>query len=197
MTAPFPFASADRRIVLASGSPRRRELLGLFGVEFDIVPADVDETPRAGETPVALVARLAAAKALAVAAGQPADAVVIGADTIVDVDGAILGKPIDAADAAAMLRQLSGRAHQVHTAIAVRAGGTAHSGSSTTDVTFAELSAAEIDWYVDTGEPLDKAGAYGLQGHAGIFVSSVVGSVSGVLGLPLDVLVRLLRAALP
>jgi len=165
----------------------------MLGLTFDVVPAEVDETPQPGEPPFALVARLAAAKAMAVARGEASDAVVIGADTIVDVDGAIFGKPVDDEHARRMLRQLSGRMHYVHTGVAVVSGGTTQFGASTTAVTFVDLADAEIEWYVGTGEPLDKAGAYGLQGHAGIFVSSVAGSVSGVLGLPLDVLITLLR----
>jgi len=167
----------------------------MLGLTFDVIPADVDETPQPGEPPFALVERLAVAKAMAVARGQASDAVVIGADTIVDVEGAILGKPVDAEHACRMLRQLSGRMHNVHTGVAVVSGGTAQFGASTTAVTFVDLADAEIEWYVGTGEPLDKAGAYGMQGHAGVFVSSVAGSVSGVLGLPLDVLITLLRAA--
>lgn len=169
-------------------------MLGLLGTEFDVVPADVDETPLPSETPAALILRLAAGKATEVARGQAPDAVVVGADTIVDVDGEILGKPVDAEDACRMLRLLSGRTHYVHTGVAVVTGGAMLCGTSTTAVTMVELTDAEIAWYVGTGEPLDKAGAYGLQGHAGIFVSSVAGSVSGVLGLPLDVLITLLRA---
>ena len=169
-------------------------MLGLLGIEFDVVPADVDETPLPSETPAALILRLAAGKATEVARGQASDAVVVGADTIVDVDGAILGKPGDVEHARRMLRLLSGRTHYVHTGVAVVTGGAMQCGTSTTAVTMVELTDAEIEWYVGTGEPLDKAGAYGLQGHAGIFVSSVAGSVSGVLGLPLNVLITLLRA---
>jgi len=183
---------ADRTLVLASGSPRRRELLALLGVEFDVVPADVDESPLLGEVPSDMVIRLAEAKATTVAVDRPTTSIVIGSDTIVDVDGEILGKPVDEADARRMLRLLSGRVHRVHSAVAVVDGGTCSTGVSTTDVTFAEMTDGEIDWYVATGEPLDKAGAYGLQGAAGIFVRSVSGSVSGVLGLPLDVVTALL-----
>ena len=193
MTPPYPFPAAlsGRRIVLASGSPRRRELLALLGIAFDVVPADIDETPLPGEGVDEMVRRLAAGKAVAVAAGP--DDVLIGSDTAVEVDGEILGKTADPADAARMLRRLSGRAHRVHTAVAVAVGRRITGEDETvSEVTFAAMSDAAVVWYVATGEPLDKAGAYGLQGIGGAFVESVTGSVTGVLGLPLDVVVRLL-----
>jgi nucleoside triphosphate pyrophosphatase len=171
-------------LVLASGSPRRRELLALLGRQFDVVVPDVDETPRPGEAATELVARLARTKALTGAAVHH-DAVVIGADTSVEVDGAILGKPVDDVDARRMLRALSGRIHAVHTAVAVAADGGVVTATTTSDVTFAALSDADIAWYLATGEPFDKAGAYALQGAGGVFVTTVSGSVSGVLGLPL------------
>jgi septum formation protein len=171
-------------LVLASGSPRRHELLALLGCQFDVVVADVDETPRPGETAIQLVARLAQEKAVAVAATHD-DAVVIGADTAVEVDGEIFGKPVDDVHARRMLRALSGRTHAVHTAVAVAADGAVVTATTTSDVTFAALSEADIEWYLATGEPFDKAGAYALQGAGGVFVTTVSGSVSGVLGLPL------------
>lgn len=189
----LPPSITDRRLVLASASPRRRELLGLLGIDFDVVPADIDETPLTDEPVDAMVQRLAAAKALAVDPGD--GAIVIGSDTAVEIDGEILGKPSGTADAARMLRRLSGREHRVHTAVAVAAGGAVVGADETISaVTFVDMSDAAIEWYVATGEPLDKAGAYGLQGIAGAFVSSVTGSVTGVLGLPLDVVIRLLGA---
>jgi septum formation protein len=178
--------------VLASGSPRRRELLALLGVEFTVVAPDVDETPRPGETPPDLVGRLAVAKAAAVAVRQP-DAVVIGADTAVAVGDEIFGKPIDADDARRMLRALSGRTHVVHTGVAVAADGDVTTANTSSDVTFGPLSDADIEWYVGTGEPFDKAGAYALQGAGGVCVTTVSGSVSGVLGLPLHETAGLLR----
>ena len=156
---------------------------------------DVDETPLAGEAPGAMVTRLAVAKVSAVTSGQAGGTIVIGADTTVELDGRIIGKPSDKADAGRILAMLSGRTHHVHTAVAVGvAGGAMEGGSTCTEVQFAALEPAVIEWYVDTGEPMDKAGAYGLQGLGSILVSSVTGSVSGVLGLPLDVVAALLTA---
>lgn len=174
-------------LVLASASPRRRELLALLGRPFEVVVADVDETVLAGESPAAAAERLARAKATAVArVGARAGAVTIGADTIVVLDDEILGKPHDAAEAASMLRALSGRAHDVLTGVAVvDAAGDIASFVTRTEVTFVELSAAQIDAYVATGDPLDKAGAYGIQGPAGAFVAEIHGSYHNVVGLPL------------
>jgi septum formation protein len=178
-------------IVLASSSPRRRELLALLDVEFEVVVPDVDETPRSGEAAAELVARLAVDKARAIAAERP-DAVVIGADTAIDLDGEILGKPVDVADARRMLQALGGRTHAVHTGVAVVGDGPPRTAVTSTAVTFARLTAADIERYVATGEPLDKAGAYALQGAGGRLVVSVAGSVSGVLGLPLHETAHLL-----
>lgn len=177
------------RIVLASSSPRRRELLVSLGVDPVIVVPGVDETPLPGETPAAMVARLAAAKSAAVTVG-PVD-LVVAADTTVDVDGEVFGTPVDAADARRMLHRLAARSHLVHTAVAVRRGSAARSATVTTRVRMGPLSDADIDWYVATGEPLDKAGGYALQGRAAGFVDEVEGSVSGVIGLPLSTLRRL------
>jgi septum formation protein len=171
-------------LVLASGSPRRRELLGGFGHPFRTVSPDVDETPLPGESPLAHVTRLAFDKARAVLGD-----VVVAADTTVDLDGTILGKPVDAVDARRMLSALSGRTHRVHTAIVVRRGDRIAHDVVSTEVTFVELSEAAIEWYVSTGEPMDKAGAYAIQGAGGAFVSAVQGSVSNVVGLPLAELV--------
>lgn len=186
--------SSDRRLVLASGSPRRRQLLAEQGLLFEVRPVDLDETPRPGESGCELVLRLAEQKALAAArAGE----VVLAADTAVVVDGAVLGKPADDAEATAMLRQLSGRWHEVLTGVAVcdldRALRLAL--VETTRVRFATLSEAEIGWYVATGEPADKAGAYAIQGYGAIFIEQIEGSYSNVVGLPLSTTYRLLRQA--
>jgi septum formation protein len=193
VVAPFPIVGRTDRspLVLASSSPRRRELLGRIGLTFDVDHADVDETPRTGEPPVALVERLAAAKARAVVGRRP-EATVIGADTVVDVDGEVFGKPIDADDARRMLRVLSGRTHLVHTCVAVLAEERLRSAGTTSAVTFVGLSPDVIEWYIGTAEPFDKAGAYALQGLGAVLVAAVEGSVTGVLGLPLDVTVELL-----
>jgi len=185
--------------VLASASPRRAELLRSAGLEFDVVPADVDESRIPGESAADYVARLSVEKASAVAERLDGDAVVIGADTTVDVDGEILEKPVDDADARRMLWLLSGRTHAVHTAVTAmspepgsagtsmfpqtRAGGT--SIVVTTAVTFVALTDAAIEWYLATGEHTDKAGAYAIQGAAAAFVERVDGSVTNVIGLPL------------
>lgn len=176
-------------IILASGSPRRRELLEQLGLTLTIISPDVDESPHGAEDPVAYVRRVALAKVFAVDA--PADALVIAADTTVDLDGEILAKPDDAAHATAMLRRLSARTHRVHTGVAVRLGDTHVVEVITSLVTFTPLTPAMIEWYVATGEPIDKAGAYAVQGAGGVFVQRVRGSVSNVVGLPLHAVVRL------
>ncbi len=181
----------DERLVLASASPRRAALLARAGYAFDVVPANVDESRRPSEAAAAYVARLARDKAAAVAGRYP-ERFVIGADTAVVVDGAVLGKPRDTDDAARMLRLLSGRTHQVLTGVAVRRGARCAGAVETSVVHFAVLDAGQIAWYVGTGEPADKAGAYGLQGDGGRFVTRVDGSRSNVVGLPLDRLERLL-----
>jgi septum formation protein len=175
-------------LVLASASPRRRELLARLGVPFAVAAPDVDETPVPGEASLALVRRLAAAKAAAVTGP-----LVLAADTVVEIDAALLGKPVDEADARRMLRRLSGRTHHVHTAVAVRAGERVEIDTATTAVRFVALTPPAIDWYVATGEPFDKAGAYAIQGAGGIFVEAVRGSVSNVVGLPLSTTVDLLH----
>ena len=173
-------------LVLASGSPRRRELLGQLGLAFIVMSPDVDETPLGHEDPRRYVARVAAAKAAVVAQrADAAGAVVLAADTTVELDGTILGKPTDAADAARMLHALAGRDHQVHTGVGLAHGGHVHVVTVTTTVSFAPLGPGEIAWYVATGEPMDKAGAYALQGIGGAFVVAVHGSVTNVIGLPL------------
>ena len=175
-------------IVLASASPRRLDLLRRIGVEPTVHPADVDEAPRAGESPHALVRRLARKKAEAT---PDTDVLVVAADTVVVLDDQILGKPADDAEARAMLRSLSGRSHTVLTGVHVLHGGRAAADVERTVVDFRPLSDDEIDAYVATGEPFDKAGGYGIQGAAGVFVRSITGSDSNVVGLPLATLVRL------
>ena len=181
-------------LVLASASPRRRELLRLAGLEPTVRPADVDETPLDGEDPVAHVVRLAKTKACAVPVTD--GEVVLAADTVVIVDGVVLGKPRDVSDAGQMLRRLRGRAHTVATGVAVAQ----HSGAVaqtvvSTEVVFATISDAAIDAYVATGEPLDKAGAYAIQGGAAAFVTRINGSWTNVVGLPVVETLDLLRDA--
>jgi septum formation protein len=184
-------------LVLASGSPRRQELLRGLGLDFTVAPADIDETEHAGEAPVDYVGRVATAKVLAVveALGAPGGTCVLGADTTVDVDGAILAKPVDDAHARRMLAMLAGRTHQVHTGVVTWHSGTVRSVTVTTDVTFAPLDDAQINWYLAIGEHRDKAGAYGMQGAGGALVTGIEGSPSNVIGLPLAETVGLLRAA--
>jgi septum formation protein len=179
------------RLILASASPRRAELLRAAGFEFDVVPADVDERPQPGEQPDAYVCRVALDKARAVAACL-SDAVVLAADTCVVVDGLILGKPADGDDAARMLQMLSGRSHVVLTGVAVIGPAGIRVEASSSHVVVAGLSSVEIAWYVASGEPADKAGAYAIQGLASRFVEAVDGSYSNVVGLPVALVYRLL-----
>ncbi|MBI43270.1 Maf family protein [Marinobacter lutaoensis] len=171
-------------LILASGSPRRAELLAQMGLAFEVCPADVDETPVAGETPEAYVARLAREKALAVAAARP-DARVLGADTSVVLGQEILGKPEGPEQAVATLARLSGCRHRVLTAVALVHRGECRSRLVATEVVFRPLTRSEIEAYVASGEPMDKAGSYGIQGLGGIFVKELRGSYSAVVGLPL------------
>jgi septum formation protein len=180
------------RIVLASQSPRRRELLSLIGVAHEVRPADLDESVLPGETPTVHCERLAREKAARIASEVP-DAIVIGADTIVVLDGEILGKPADETEAASMLQRLSGRTHTVHTAIAVSRNRRIFSGVESVEVTFRPLTEAQIASYVSTGEPMDKAGAYGIQGFGATIVERVHGDYFAVMGLALGRLVGLLR----
>ena len=189
----------DRRLVLASASQRRSELLGSVGLAFEVVPADIDETVLPGETPSAYVARLSQEKAAAVAGRVDDRAIVLAADTTVDVDGRILEKPADDADARRMLRLLSGRTHLVHTGVTVSPSSQRGAPGTATDVvetavTFVELTDRAIDWYVSTGEHAGKAGGYGIQGAAGAFVERLDGSVTNVIGLPLAQSLALLAA---
>jgi septum formation protein len=176
-------------VVLASASPRRRDLLTNLGVRFTVRAPDIDESPNDGEAPVEYVRRLASAKAAAVDAVS--DELVIAADTTVDLESRILGKPVDSRDAASMLRRLSGRTHRVHTGVAVRCNGQELVEVCSTLVTFVPLDDATIQWYLSTGEPMGKAGAYALQGAGAVLVESVQGSVSNVIGLPMHVVVEL------
>jgi septum formation protein len=183
---------SDIRVVLASSSPRRRELLNLVGISHEVRPANLDETRRARETPRRYAERLAREKASAIAQRDP-DLITIGADTIVVVDRKILGKPVDKADAARMLRLLSGREHTVITAVAVARGKELQSAVEQVRVKFRQLREEEIDAYIATGEPMDKAGAYGIQGFGATIVERVEGDYFAVMGLPLVRLVALLR----
>jgi septum formation protein len=177
-------------IILASQSPRRRELLTLIGIPHDVRPADIDETPWPDEAPVPHCLRLAREKAQALARVS-SDAVVIGSDTIVVIDGAILGKPRDTADAADMLRRLSGRTHLVHTAVAVAHGDRIVGEVESVSVTFRALDDEMIRAYIATGEPMDKAGAYGIQGFGATIVARVDGDYFAVMGLALGRLITL------
>lgn len=197
----------EPRIYLASQSPRRRELLAQIGVRFDLLlfrggeraDPETDETPRPGEPPEAYALRVAAAKAAhgarLVGLRRLPPRPVLAADTTLDVDGAIVGKPADDADAAAILQRLSGRSHRVLTAIAVAHADRVATRLSASAVRFRPLADDEIRRYVASGEPRDKAGAYGLQGRAAMFVESVAGSPSGIVGLPLCETALLLREA--
>lgn len=183
------------RLILASESPRRAELLTWAGFTFDAIPASIDETPHDREAPASYVLRVARAKAAAVAAGADASQVILAADTTVVVDGELLGKPDDGPHAAAMLRRLSGRTHEVLTGVVVRANGAEHTEVVTTMVRFVGLTDAEIDWYVATGEPLGKAGGYGIQGRASRFIDAIDGSWSNVVGLPVATVYALIKRA--
>jgi septum formation protein len=188
---------AEEFVFLASGSPRRRDLLAQIGVSFQLVAVEIDESVRPGEDPAAYVARLAAAKASAGAAVRPAgrEAPVLAADTAVLLGGDILGKPADAADGARMLRRLSGRTHEVLTAVALAGAAGIESRLSRSTVSFRAISDAEIHDYWRTGEPCDKAGGYAIQGRAAVFVQDLRGSFSGVMGLPLYETAALLDGA--
>ena len=193
------------RIHLASRSPRRRELLVQMGVRFDTVAfrgfpredGEIDETPHAGEVPLVYVERVARAKAehgwRMVGWRRLMPRPVLAADTTLEFEGGVIGKPVDAEDAKAILRRLSGNTHRVLTAVAVAFESRVESLVSVSEVRFAELSESAIRDYVASGEPMDKAGAYGIQGRAGIFVAHLAGSYSGVMGLPIHETAVLLR----
>jgi septum formation protein len=184
-------------VYLASASSRRRELLQQIGVPFRVIAADVDESPLQDEAPMTYVSRLAAAKADVgwQCLREPAEAPVLAADTAVVFDGFILGKPLDRRDAELMLQKLSGRTHEVLTAVALRSPAGLKTRVSRSLVTFRPIEAAEAQAYWDTGEPCDKAGGYAIQGHAAVFVADLKGSYSGVMGLPLFETAELLASA--
>jgi septum formation protein len=182
------------RLILASASPRRAELLRAAGFQFEVQASDVDETPAAGESPREYTLRVARDKARHVAAlGSSAGAVVLAADTEVVADCRILGKPRDPAHAASILRLLSGAAHEVLTAVVVKVGDREVADVVTTVVHVAPLTDEDINWYVASGEPMGKAGAYGIQGRAARFIERIDGSWSAVVGLPVATVHRLLR----
>lgn len=182
-------------LILASSSPRRRELLERIGLSFTTEVADVDEDRHAGEDPIAYVERVAGAKGDAVAArlGRPRETVILAADTTVDLDGEILAKPVDDDDARRMLSRLSHRTHLVHTAVYCWSAHGVHATTVSTEVTFSRLSDATIDWYLSMGEHLDKAGAYGMQAAGGALVERIDGSPTNVIGLPLAETIAVLR----
>lgn len=179
-------------LVLASQSPRRAELIGRLGLEFQTLPADLDESYMAGETPPQHAERLSREKALAIAAGRP-EALVIGSDTIVVIDGEVLGKPRDRDHAIAMLTRLSGREHEVCTGVAVAHRGKVESDLERVRVRFRTLDPRACEEYVATGEPMDKAGAYGIQGFGSALVEGIEGDYFAVMGLPLGLLVSLVQ----
>ena len=180
-------------LLLASSSPRRRQLLRLIGLQFEIEPSSVDEVARDGEAPADFALRAAREKALDVAARHP-ERLVLGSDTVVEIDGRILGKPSDQEDAVRMLSDLSGREHLVHTAVALAAKRECHDLVDSTRVRVLEVDEPTIRWYVATGEPMDKAGAYAIQGLAGLMVAGIDGSPHTVVGLPIHRLPELFAA---
>lgn len=191
-----PMTRIPPLIVLASASPRRRELLAQIGVPHVVLAVDIDETPLPGEAPASLALRLARDKALAGLARDGGGRAVLGADTIVVQGDGVFGKPRDAADARRMLGALSGRSHQVMSAVAVALpGGAVQAALSVPDVTMRVIGAAEIEAYWGSGEPRDKAGAYAIQGLGAVFIERIHGSYSGVMGLPLYETASLLQAS--
>lgn len=186
-----------QRLILASASPRRIELLTQIGVHAEVHACDVPELRQAGESALAYSRRVARAKAVAgwQLGGQERDCWALGADTEVVLDDCVYGKPVDAADAARMLRQLAGREHQVLTSVALIGAASDEVVTCVTAVQFAPLSDAQIGLYVDSGEPFGKAGAYAIQGRAATFIARIEGSYSGVMGLPLFETATLLRRA--
>jgi len=182
-------------LVLASASPRRQELLHNAGIPFKVHPAHIPEDPRPGEQAKECAERLAREKALAIAKQRPQD-IVLGADTVVAIDGQILGKPTDHADAVRMLRLLSGREHQVITGVCVVRSGQVEVSSETTMVTMSEIQEKEITDYIATGEPMDKAGAYAIQGIASRWIPRIEGDYSNVVGLPVALVRHMLRGGI-
>jgi septum formation protein len=183
------------RLILASASPRRAELLAAAGIDFDVAPSIVDETPRPREQPTDYVLRVAREKAAAASGNHPSDRPLLAADTVVVAGGLLLGKPAGEDDARSMLRLLSGSTHDVHTGVVLLLSGRAYAEVVTTRVRFRPLSEAEIDWYVASGEPQGKAGAYAIQGRAARFIDRIEGSWSNVVGLPVATVYALLKQA--
>lgn len=180
------------RLILASSSPRRRELLAQVALSFDVIPAHIDETRRVDEDPTTYVQRLAREKAEALYRIH-SEAFVLGADTTVEIDGRALEKPVDRADAERMLRALSARTHHVHTGVALLSPHGSRAHLETTSVTFSTIDEAELQHYLDSGEPYDKAGAYGIQGYAARWIPRIDGDYFNVMGLPISATVRLLK----
>ncbi len=187
-------AEKETKIILASSSPRRADLLRNIGVAFEAVPSEIHEWPHSDEAPPDYIIRLARAKVIAVARERDSG-LVIGADTIVVLDGRLLGKPESKEDAANMLRQLAGRWHAVMTGVALYDAASRREVADydKTLVRFAQLSEKEIEWYVETGEPMDKAGGYGIQGAGGIFIEEIAGNYYNVVGLPIPLVYRLAK----
>src|SRR5262245_32715936 len=188
----MPDARETTLLILASRSPRRSELLKAAGISFEVLAADIDETPHPDEPPAVYVERLAIEKARAVLALRPG-ARVLGADTTVTIGGEILGKPTNDEDAIRMLRKLSGAVHDVHTGVALVSARGVRSAVDTTRVWFDALTDEDIAWYVGTGEPVDRAGAYAIQGFASRFIPRIEGSYSNVVGLPVALVSSILR----
>lgn len=182
---------AEKHIILASGSPRRKELLSYIVDDFAVIPSSLEEN--ASGTPREQTLQLAKDKALDVAASYP-DAVVIGADTLVAIDENVLGKPKDKQDAAYMLGMLSGRTHEVYTGVAIVSGGSVISECVVTEVTFDKMTDEEITAYIETGEPMDKAGAYGIQGLSGKYILGIDGDYFNVMGLPQNTVYKVLKS---
>jgi septum formation protein len=184
-----------RPIYLASRSPRRRELLQQIGVDFAVISADIDESVQAGEAPRQYVERIAIEKAQAGLSklNGKEKRPILAADTAVIVDGQIFGKPVNDDDARRMLKQLSAKSHQVMTAVALAYNGTIEQATSVSEVRFAQLSEADIDWYLATGEGQDKAGSYAVQGLGALFIEEIKGSYSGIMGLPVRETGQLLK----
>lgn len=180
------------KLILASGSPRRRELLSLYTTDFEVCASDFDERAVQAESPAALAEALARGKCLAVS-GQNPGCLVVGSDTVVELDGEVFGKPKDADDARRMLRALSGRTHQVHTGVCVSDGTTAESFVDTCKVTFFPISEEEMERCIASGEPFDKAGAYAIQGQAALWLDRLEGDYYTIMGLPVSRTARLLE----
>ncbi len=183
------------KLILASGSPRRAELLEKMGLAFLVEPSNTDEVLEPGLTPQQEVVHLSLGKAKAVAANHPEEAVVLSADTVVELDGKILGKPHSREQAVEMLRALSGRSHRVLTGVTILGPKGTQTHCEETEVHFRPMTDEEIQWYVDTGEPMDKAGAYGIQGYAAMFIEKIVGDYYNVMGLPVCQVGLMLRQA--